>query len=61
MHAQEDVLREILGARSIGNGAGNQREHQILELLDEFFKRAGLLAAAAIDELPLAGGLHQPW
>ena len=60
MDAQEDVLGEILRARSVGNRAGYQRKHQVLVLIDQFLKGARFVAAAAVDERALAFGLHQP-
>ena len=60
MDAKKDVLCEILSASAIGDGSGNQREHQVLEEIDEFLESARLVATAAIDELTLADGVHQP-
>ena len=61
MDAKKDVLREVLGSSAIGDGSHNQREHQVLEVIDEFLEGARLVAAAAFDKLALADGLHQPW
>ena len=58
MDPEEHVLREILRARSILYGAGNQREHQILVSLDELLKGAFVASTAAFDELGLVSGLH---
>jgi hypothetical protein len=61
MDTKKDVLREVLGPRAIGDSSHNQREHQVLEVVDELLEGARFVAAAAIDKLALADGLHQPW
>src|SRR2546427_823058 len=43
---QEHVLGQILGPRPILHGAGNQREHQILEAVDQLLEGA-LVAGTA--------------
>ena len=60
MDAKKHILREILGASTIDDGSGNQRKYQVLEVIDEFLEGARLVAAAAIDELTFADGVHQP-
>ena len=58
--AQEDVLREVLGARSILYRARNQSEYQILVAIDEFLERALISGPAALDELALVDIFHPP-
>ena len=60
MDAQEDVLREILGARPVLHRAGDQGEDQVLVPVDQLLEGALVAAAAALDELALVDGLHQP-
>ena len=60
MDAQEDVLREIFGARSILHCARNQGEHQIFVPVDQFLKRSFIAGAAALDELALVDIIHPP-
>ena len=60
MDPQEHVLREILSARSILDGPRDQGEHQVLVPVDQFPEGALVAAAAALDELALVDGLHQP-
>ena len=49
--AQKHVLREILGAISIGDASRNQREDLALVALDELLKRLGVTSTTGIDEL----------
>ena len=60
MNPQKHVLREILGARSILNRAGDQGEHQILVAIDQLLKGAFVAGTAALRELALVDGLHAP-
>ena len=60
MDAQEHVLREILGARSILYGARDQGEHEILVAIDQFLERVLITRAAALDELALVDIFHPP-
>ena len=60
MDAQEDVLREVLGARSILYRARDQGEHQILVAIDQFLERVLIAGPAALDELALVDIFHPP-
>src|SRR5438093_13763728 len=61
MNPKEHLLREILGPRSVLDRARDQRKHQVLVSIDQLLKRSLVPPAAAIDELPLVGWVHQPW
>ena len=56
--AQKDVLREILGPRSILHRPRDQGKHQILVAIDEFLERAFISGSAALDELALVDIFH---
>ena len=58
MDAQEDVLRQVLGARSILNRPRDQGKHQILVAIDQFLKRVLISGPAALDELALVDIFH---
>ncbi len=60
MDAQEDVLRQILGVRSIDHRSRDQGEHQILVPIDQFLKRMLVTGPAALDELALVEIFHPP-
>jgi len=55
---QKDVLREVLGPRSILYRPRDQSKHQILVPIDEFLERAFISGSAALDELALVDILH---
>ena len=57
---QEHVLGQIFGPGPILHGAGNQREHQIFEAVDQLLERALIAGTAALDELALVDSLHPP-
>ena len=57
---EEHLLREVLSARAVLDGPGDQREHQILVPIDQLLKPALVAPSAAVDELPLVRRLHSP-
>ena len=60
MDPQEDILREILGARSILHRPRDQGKHQILVAVDQFLERVLISGPAALDELALVDIFHPP-
>jgi hypothetical protein len=60
VNPQEDVLRQILRARAILDRTGDQGEHQVFVPVDQLLEGALVAASAALDELALVHGLHQP-
>ena len=62
MHAQEHVLREILGPGAILHRAGDQGEHQILVPIDQLLKSA-LIACRqrSTSSRSLTGSIRTPY
>jgi hypothetical protein len=58
MDPQEDVLGQVLGARSILYSPRDQGKHQILVAVDQFLKGVLISGPAALDELALVDIFH---
>ena len=60
MHAQEDILGQILGAPAVLNRSRDEGEHEVLVAINQFAERIVVARAAPFDECSLGGRIHPP-
>ena len=60
MHAQKDVLRQVLSAPVVLDRSSDEGENQVLVEVNELSKRIVVPGAAPFDECALGGRIHPP-